>query len=342
MKAELINKSVSFSKIITYSELEASLLFKKCYNYSITKLFWVKHKRVLLVAFAALFLVALYISKNGLMGSGKEIFERGDGLVYESALVEDLVRKDTDGDGVLDWEESLWELDPTKAETTPGTPDLTVVNKLRAENPSLEGDSPAGPDYEENPTKTAQFAQELFATVTALEKGGALDQATAEKMVASLTEQISNSPQAKVYALADLKIIKDDSAVAVKIYNSTLDYVYTKYPIQGSIGDVLQKFLADENSVNVAALAELEPFVTQNKKIIDALVQMSVPQSFAILHLNVINTLEGVVENLSNIMLYESDPIMALSGISKYQEDALKLEANLNNLANAIISKLNN
>ena len=247
-----------------------------------------------------------------------------------------------DGDGVLDWEETLWGLDPTKAETTPGTPDMTVVNKLRVESGNENSTSRTGTAPEENLTETDKFARELFSTVTALEQSGSLDQATAEKMVASLAENIQNSPQRKVYASVELKITTDNSVAAVEKYNNLLDYVYTKYPIQGNVGDVLQKFLANDNNVDVAALAELEPFISQNKKIIDALVQTSVPQFLAPLHLNVINALEGAVENLSDIKLYESDPMVAMGGISKYQDNATKLESNLNNLANAIINKLNN
>ena len=48
-----------------------------------------------------------------------------------------MINKDTDGDGILDWQENLYGLDPTKKETTPGTPDSTAISKLKA----LQGDS---------------------------------------------------------------------------------------------------------------------------------------------------------------------------------------------------------
>lgn len=254
-------------------------------------------------------------------------------------MVEDLLQRDTDGDGVLDWEESLLGLDPTKTETTAGTPDITVANKLRANDAGEAGTSEAEGGSEENLTETDKFSRELFSTVAALEQSGSLDQATAEKMVNSLVENIQNSPQRKIYTLADLVV---DNKTTVEKYNSTLNEIYAKYPIENSILGVLEKFIIDQNNVDVGVLAELDPIIGQNKKIVAALVKANVPQYLAALHLNVVNTLQGLTENLEDIKLYDSDAIVALGGISKYQETALKLEASLNNLAIAISRELSN
>ncbi|KKU74593.1 MAG: hypothetical protein UY01_C0031G0007, partial [Candidatus Nomurabacteria bacterium GW2011_GWB1_47_6] len=67
-----------------------------------------------MVVFATLFLLAIFLIKNGLPWRNIEVYKGAEGLSYESALVEDLIKRDTDGDGVLDWEESLLGLDPTK------------------------------------------------------------------------------------------------------------------------------------------------------------------------------------------------------------------------------------
>ena len=106
------------------------------YNYSIIKNIWLKNKKILLIAFAIAFVVALFFVKNkttfknSLDSSSKS---QENGLAYNSATLEDLVNKDTDGDGILDWEEGLYGLDPTKKETTPGVSDQNAISKLKAE-----------------------------------------------------------------------------------------------------------------------------------------------------------------------------------------------------------------
>src|SRR4051812_6869111 len=91
---------------------------------------WAQHKRIILIVFAVLFLVAVFLIRNGLPFK-KKTDAQDAGLAYSTATVGTLVNRDTDEDGVLDWEEGLWGTDPTKKETTPGTPDSVVVENLR-------------------------------------------------------------------------------------------------------------------------------------------------------------------------------------------------------------------
>ncbi|MDP9249211.1 MAG: hypothetical protein M3M85_01725 [bacterium] len=271
----------------------------------------------------------------------KAVYEGSEGLAYESALVEDLIRRDTDGDGVLDWEESLLGLDPTKAETTPGTPDMTAASKLRSEN-SLAGPegSPLG-SYEENLTETDKFSQELFSTVAALEQSGALDQATAEKMVSSLAEQIQNSPPRKVFFISDIKTTKEESAQAIEKYLTDFERIQAKYPIQNTVLDVLQKFIVDENTTDPSALEELSPIVSQMNKVIGDMANMTVPQFLASFHLDYINALEMLIENISDMQFYETDTLVSLGAITQYEKSSILLESAGNNLIAAIAKKLN-
>src|SRR3989344_5439653 len=284
-----------------------------------------------MVVFAALFLLAIFLIKNGLPWRNAEVYKGAEGLSYESALVGDLIKRDTDGEGVLDWEEGLLGLDPTKTETTAGTPDITVANKLRAKESTDISTAEGAP--EENLTETDKFSRELFSTVAALEQSGSLDETTGQKMVDSLVNSIGNSAQRKIYTVADLNI---NNGTTIQQYNNALDEIYAKYPIENGVLVVLEKFIVDQNNVDVGALEELNPIIGQNKKILAALVKTSVPQYLSVLHLNVVNGLQAITENLSDIQLYDQDAIVALGGITKYQENAVKLESSLNNLAIAV------
>jgi hypothetical protein len=285
------------------------------------------------------FLVVLFFIKNGLpfknKSSGLEVDQKNL-LLYGDSTVADLINKDTDQDGVLDWEEPLWGLDPTKKETIPGVPDITTVNKLKAEEGMDENNNT------ENLTETDKFARELFSTIATLNQNGVMDQTTVDKISASLAEKIQNPVQKKVYTLADLKIIQNDSVAAVKKYNDSLDYIIEKkYPIKGNVIDILQRFLIDENNVDASVLVELDPIIEQRNKIIDAIVKTNVPESLSLLHLDFINTLQKLSENLSAIKLFETDPIVALGGISQFEENITLLESVVDKLKNAIQKKLN-
>lgn len=266
-------------------------------------------------------------------------------MIYDGLTVEDLVNKDTDGDGILDWQERLYGLDPTKKETTQGIPDGVAIEKLKFQAGSDGQVSIKSNEAQvvEKLTETEKFSRELFATIAAASQNGAVDQATIDQLGASLSEKIQNAPPRKVFLISEVKIINDDSTQAFKNYNNDLKKIYSKYStVKDTILDVLQEFMVDENNVDVDALKKLDPIVGQTKKIIEALIKTNVPKSISVLHLNVINSLERVVENTSDIRLYDTDTIVALGGITKYQENSTQLESALNSLANAINQKLNN
>lgn len=104
--------------------------------------------------------------------------------------------------------------------------------------------------------------------------------------------------------------------------------------------DVLQKFAPDDNTINLDALTELDPIIEQTNDILTGMINISVPQSLAVLHLNVINALEEVLENLNDIKSYNTDPIVSLSGVSKYETNATALDSAFQALDDAINQKL--
>lgn len=316
------------------------------YNYSIIKDFVLKHKRVITIGSAVLFLVCLFLAKKTNVFERTVTFVKGGNraeLTYGDATVADLVNKDSDGDGVLDWEEPLWGLDPTKKETTPGTPDSTVIAKLKAESGyNLDASSGTAVQPEEKLTKTDKFSRELFSSVAALNQNGAMDQTTAENISASLADKIKNSVPRKVYTISDVIVAKNDLFTTIKNYSDNLNNAYKKYPINGSVLDVLQKFIVDENSVDASVLKELDPIIKQTQSLIGEIVKISVPQSIIPLHLDLLNGMERVLENIKDISLYESDAIIALGGISKYEENTALLESAITNLAGEIKKRLSN
>ena len=289
-----------------------------------------------------LFLVALFLLKNKTIFQNTISFIQGkqeNGLAYNSnTTIGDLVNRDTDGDGIPDWEESLWGTDPTKKETTPGIPDNVAIEKLKSQTGQSQQGKPLLKQEPENLTQTDKFSREFFSTVATLSQGGEMDQATVDKLSSSLAEKIQNSTPRKIYTPTNIKIINDESTKATQKYSDTLSSIYPQNPAKYTVIDVLQKFTLDENNVDVSVLVELDSIIEQIKKIINAMVKMNVPQSLSTLHLTVINALERLVENISDIKLYDTDVIVSLSAISQYEKNTTLLESAVSDLVN----KLNN
>jgi hypothetical protein len=244
--------------------------------------------------------------------------------------VGELVNKDTDGDGIPDWEESLYGLDPTKKETNPGIPDSVAIQNLISQNQTEQGLPLSTNQGPENLTQTDKFSREFLTTLTTLAQNGAIDangnmyQATQDQITNSLINSIQNSPQRKIYQLSDIKIINDNSVAAVKKYNTALNNAFPKGTIKNSVIDIFQKFAPDDtgNNTDPSVLPELSPIIKQMTDSLNGMLTAPVPQVLATLHLYMINDLEGMIENLSDVQQYNTDPIVAFSGMSKYEQNS--------------------
>lgn len=287
-----------------------------------------------------LFLTILFLIKTKVFFKNTGTDEQG--LTYSTEILGNLVNKDTDGDGIQDWEEGLWGTDPNNKETTQGILDSVAIEKLKAEQTGFQQEeSLPEEENEENLTKTDAFSREFFSTVATLNQNGAMDDATIEKLGTSLAEQIKNSTPQKIFTVSDIKIAKKDTPETVKIYNNALDGLQNKYPVKYNVLDVLQEFAGDENNINPDALNDLDPIIEQSRNIINDIAKISVPQSLLTLHLEFLNALERIMENLVDIQLYDTDTIVALSAISQYEKNTEELRLVIQNLTNLINQKLN-
>lgn len=278
--------------------------------------------------------------------NNKTIFEKKvnkNGLAYnENATLGEIVNADSDGDSIPDWEEGLWGTDPNKKETTPGIPDGVVVQKLKNEQELLNGNNNIGDTNTEKLTQTDKFSRELFSTVTALTQNGDLDQTTVDQISGSLAEKIKNPVISKIYLLSDLKISPDISVQEIKTYDKNVSSISKKYPKGETVIDILKDFVVDENNVDTTVLVRLNPIKNEVKGIINELVKTPTPQSLSKEHLNVINSLERLYENINNIQLFDTDVVVSLGAISQYQNNTDLLEKSITELNNKINLKLNN
>lgn len=289
---------------------------------------------------AVVFVVVLFWSKNETVY--KNAYQE-NGLVYNgNEKVGDLVNRDTDEDGISDWQEGLFGTDPTKKDTDGnGIPDNVEIAKMSGQMPQNGELNLNIEETNENLTETDRLSREIFSTVATLTQTGVIDQATIDKLSQSLSNRMQGSSEQKMFALNQLNITKTDTVQDVKNYSTALNKINEKYPIpENSILVILDRFIVNEDTVDDSALLEMEKVIKYLNAVIADMAKIDVPPSLAQSHIDVINTMQKISENTSLIKLYDTDTLLAMNGISQYGENMVVLESAIDKLEALIQERL--
>ncbi len=112
----------------------------------------------------------------------------------------------------------------------------------------------------------------------------------------------------------------------------TLGTIFKKHTITTSISDILSESMTSDGNIDVKVLNKLDPIIKEIGTIISEMKAIDVPSSFVALHLETLNGFELVMENLSDIKLVDSDPLLAISAVSQYGNNDATLKTSIEKL----------
>ena len=253
--------------------------------------------------------------------------KRAQGKVLSS-----VTKKDTDKDGLKDWEEVLWETDPKNKDTDgDGKEDGDEINSNT--NPLIAGpedgmsedvlikyrddDAISGEGVEL--TATDKFAEDFFKEYLSLKKSGEpLDALAKDFLIDSATNDLSiSSKQNLNYSIQDIKILKDDNDETVRAYGNIIVETVQKYAKLNSEDElsVFEKALRYEDP---ELLESLQGSVLMYRSLADDFVSISVPGGLVSVHLDIINGYENIADSLENMVKIFEDPILSAVGVNSY------------------------
>jgi hypothetical protein len=282
------------------------------------------------------FVVAIFfINSNSL--NFKNSNEEEGGLAVNTEVLGNLLNKDSDKDGVLDWEEGLWNTDPNSKDTNgDGVSDKKEIEKLKIENGLNQP-----PQDPETLTKTDKFSQELFTTVAALSQSGELDQMSIDQISESLKEQIQTKTIRVVFTVDDITVVNDNSIEAIKAYDAVTTNISSKYQLEIDPIFILEESMMESGEMDSEVLAKLDPLIVKLEAKIEGYKNMKVPSEFTQPHLSLMNAMQRLAENLIDIRNLENDSLVALGAISKYEENNDALNEITDKFNELLLKKLN-
>lgn len=251
------------------------------------------------------------------------------------ALLRAYAEKDTDADGLYDWQESLYGADPENAHSLDAT--LTdkaavesgkVAPKFAADTSSLDETSDESvPGIEAEPTTlTDRFAREFFENFLAEKGAGALP--SAEDLEAFVTAEINNlSSQNAVANKYSAASITTNAAGpdALRAYARTVETAVSPYSAQNEESEIVY-FGNAIYSGDMKQLVPVRRAASFYKNIGAAFIKVPVPSEAAQAHLRVANAMAKLGTIIDGMGTLDTDPLQAFVSASAYEASVVELK----------------
>ncbi len=217
-----------------------------------------------------------------------------ENLVIEST---DTIQQDIIGSTTTDWKKQFFDV----------TGSNTVINKTAAGQ--VASDTPL--------TLTAKVGRDFFARYIELKQNnldgnkdlvqGVIDQTIANAEV--------ESSKARIYTQKDISIEDTTKTEAIHAYANTVAGIIITFGPKKNATDIAYDAF---NKNDLTMLSQIDAVVAAYKKISQALIATPVPKPLVQSHLDLINSINAMVEVSQALRNIEGDPMQSIVSLSRY------------------------
>lgn len=240
--------------------------------------------------------------------------------------------KDSDTDGLKDWEEELFGTNPNLSDTDgDGINDKTEYDAFLADQENLRESSLAqgtnlirGADWDSLTYEDKVSRLLLSNYFTFKQAGVSLNNNNMQALIDTLPAY-TFSNEISPYTLTDIVITKDTSSASQKSYGNAVGSVLQNKgdSEQGALS-ALYAFMAFSESGDRTKFAnDIQKIIGEYTAIESALIKITVPEDIATIHVDILNTLKTVVRDLEGIAMIEESAVTTLAAFGTYQDDSV-------------------
>jgi hypothetical protein len=231
--------------------------------------------------------------------------------------IKDLVQKDSNNNGIPDWEEALWGLDPTKNGDT---------NKefIMAKRQALTQGADAQPvPASQSTPENQQLAQDFFATLMTLQQTGNLDDNSLQTISDAIGQKITAPAIPDVYTVEMAKQVPLTKA-SYNAYVIAYSNLLIKYK-DANIGNELSYIDVGLQNKDPGALAVAQKIATSYRAFGKDLMATPVPDFIAATNVSLANNYDKTGQSIGGLTQILSDPIVGMKAVINYKKynDAL-------------------
>ncbi len=224
---------------------------------------------------------------------------------------------DTDSDGLKDWEEVLWRMDPKKADTdSNGILDGQEVEmmKARGEQPSSQMSSVTASTTVL--TRTDLLTKKLFSDYMNLKQNGAVTSKDLQSIASRGVSTLYAEKSENVYVMKDLNVqLGVTSQADTLTFANKATSVFLKLSSKKEVLGGLVGINIESKQYGIATNAIADVYSNLAK----SLLALQVPKELSITYLTLINTYARTAIEFRNLGHINEDPALAASALQKIQ-----------------------
>lgn len=228
-------------------------------------------------------------------------------------------QKDSNKNGIADYEEYLWGLDPNKN----GPENKEFISSKRK---ALIESGDIVPDDSRTITDNELLSQQFFATIVSLQQTGELNEESMNSVSEAVGKNIEATPIPDIYT-SNMLTIQNDSNTANTAYHNALSELVIKYT-DANIGSELTFIVQGMGNKDPQALYAAATVGQAYQSFGRDLIKIPVPKSLSSTHLSTANNYEKTGQTINDLAKILSDPIIGMKAILSYKNysDALAVD----------------
>ncbi|MFA6355326.1 MAG: hypothetical protein WCW65_02795 [Candidatus Paceibacterota bacterium] len=267
-------------------------------------------KKFILIVLFIIVLIILFFSIKGVVSFFKNRKINNSGPT--KVTIGEIIQKDSNDNGIADWEEYLWGLDPNKNGAKNKETILAKKGELAKNN--IESST----DDSEAITENEALSREFFAAIVSLQQTGELNDESIQSVSGAVGETIKTIDIPDVYTNSML-IVENDSIAANKAYYDELAKLVTKYE-DADIGNELTFIIQGLNNQDPQALSVAQTVAVSYQSFGKELIKIPVPKAIASIHLSTANNYEKTGQAIIELSSGLADPIIGMRAILNYKK----------------------
>lgn len=235
--------------------------------------------------------------------------------------------RDTDNDGVPDWEERLWGLNPERADSDgDGVSDAQYIQYKK----NIQERRELGiENIEDDLSESQKLGRSLYTALLAIrESGSELTKEDQEKITDNIANYISELNIGRtLYVREDLNLVENTQELSYA-YRDELVKLFEDNPIESRDIELLTD--AVENSAAYAT--RITETRTRYETIETTLAEMSVPYAIGGRHTELLNSIAQMTGGLTNLDSEEEDDLVSLAMLVQLDDIFTKITEAIDNI----------